>query len=253
MILLNSILDILKLSVLKLRYRLFLFFSKKSLFRDRLNKEGFIVIENFFSTDEIAQLKKNFVEIFQKEDSITIKQNNDTRLFEYEKFDKFFNKKIRKKYESFLVKNLSITLRHSFSMANIMKANEKNAYGSGGGWHKDSPFSNQFKVFLFLENVKKENGPLCFINKTHLFSSILKILLQSGVPIRKYRFSEEDIKKIKDINFEESIFALKAGTIIIANTQIIHRGAPIEMGKRLAITEYIFDKKEEKDLFLKNL
>ena len=66
MILLNSILDILKLSVLKLRYRLFLFFSKKSLFRDRLNKEGFIVIENFFSTDELAQLKKNFVEIFQK-------------------------------------------------------------------------------------------------------------------------------------------------------------------------------------------
>jgi ectoine hydroxylase-related dioxygenase (phytanoyl-CoA dioxygenase family) len=45
--------------------------------------------------------------------------------------------------------------------------------GSGAGWHRDSPFSHQFKALLYLSDVTEDNGPFEFIEGSHRRASLL--------------------------------------------------------------------------------
>lgn len=103
--------------------------------------------------------------------------------------------------------------------------------GSGGGAHRDSPFSNQVKCIWYLSDVGSENGPFRYIPGTNV--GLLK--QKEKFPLGESRFHniEEGFSEIK----------AKAGTLLVCDTKCIHGGKPIESGCRYAITLYTFSNK----------
>ena len=126
-------------------------------------------------------------------------------------------------------------------MANKVNFKSNNK-GSGGGWHRDSN-AGQFKSLLYLSNVEKENGPLQIIKNSNNNLLNFKIFIKLNKKFPTYRFSNEDINKIvkrKDI----VEITGGAGTLILFNTSMLHRGSPIRAGTRYAITNYFYPVKK---------
>lgn len=124
-------------------------------------------------------------------------------------------------------------------MANKTKFINNNL-GSGGGWHRDN-LLKQYKSILYLVDVDHSNGPFQLIEKSQKFSQVLKDSLKMKTDVRTYRFKEKQINSIKK-NRTVTIEG-KAGTLIIVDTSAIHRGSPLKLGTRYALTNYYYPKK----------
>jgi hypothetical protein len=99
-------------------------------------------------------------------------------------------------------------------------------------WHRDPEDLKLIKVFIYLNDVSMENGPFCYIPKSHPFSSGAGM-----VPFHK------DDKRILDDEMitvfpKESWLECTgpANTMIIADTVGFHRGGKVNNGTRLLIT-----------------
>ncbi|MEE1877668.1 phytanoyl-CoA dioxygenase family protein [Altererythrobacter litoralis] len=112
-----------------------------------------------------------------------------------------------------------------FLMANRVVP-RRNNLGSGGGLHRDSPFSHQVKYIWYLSDVTTENGPFQFIPDTHF--NLLKT--RAEYPLGQTRFDRvaHDMVEV----------TAKAGSLLICDTKCIHRGKPIQAGARYAVTLY---------------
>lgn len=99
-------------------------------------------------------------------------------------------------------------------------------------WHRDAEDRRLIKVFIYLNDVGSQNGPFCYIPKTHPFSTGA-----GTVPRHK------DKKRILDDEMT-SAFPKKfwvectgpANTMILADTVGFHRGGKPITGTRLLIT-----------------
>lgn len=102
--------------------------------------------------------------------------------------------------------------------------------GSGGGFHRDSPFSHQVKYIWYLTNVDKTTGPFEYLPGSH--KNIIRT--RNYYPLGEMRFEkvEGDLVPVYG----------KSGTLLICDTKAIHRGKPIERGVRYAITLYTYQK-----------
>ena len=127
---------------------------------------------------------------------------------------------------------LGCRLRYYFVLAARLQHRAGNT-GSGGGWHRDSPFTPQFKAITYLSQVDEDNGPFEYINGSH--TSFHK--LTSKFNPSRMRFSDDDVK---DQQGAKRTFVGGEGSIIAADTKGLHRGAPIKKGRRYACTVYFF-------------
>ncbi|HEY0596051.1 phytanoyl-CoA dioxygenase family protein [Sphingopyxis sp.] len=100
--------------------------------------------------------------------------------------------------------------------------------GSGGGLHRDSPFSHQVKSIWYLSDVGEENGPFQFVRGSHRDL----VRQRHKYPLGVYRFD-----KVAD---PLTSVTGPAGTRLICNTRCIHGGKPIVDGARYAVTLYTF-------------
>jgi hypothetical protein len=144
---------------------------------------------------------------------------------------------MRKQGESYLCCDLP----YYFVLAARLQYREGNV-GSGGGWHRDSPFTPQFKFLTYLSDVGEENGPFEYIPRTH--TSIDK--LKSKFGLGKMRFSAEEVKEQWE---DTTIVVADEGSILIADTKGLHRGKPIQKGKRYSCTVYFFENKRSYESF----
>lgn len=110
-------------------------------------------------------------------------------------------------------------------MANRVVTKPQNL-GSGGGLHRDSPFSHQVKCIWYLSDVTPLTGPFRYLPGTH------KDLLsqRSDYPIGKMRFER--------VHGEMVEVHAPAGSLLICDTKCIHGGKPIQEGVRYALTLY---------------
>jgi hypothetical protein len=99
-------------------------------------------------------------------------------------------------------------------------------------WHRDPEDLKLIKVFIYLNDVGTENGPFCYIPRSHPFSRGA-----GKVPFHK------DEKRILDGEmitvFPQDCWVECTGpanTMIIADTVGFHRGGKVQKGKRLLIT-----------------
>jgi hypothetical protein len=126
--------------------------------------------------------------------------------------------------------------------------------GSGGGWHRDSPHSSQFKAILYVSNVTDQNGPFQYIKETHKESSSIQLWWNHLCNPNQYRFTSDEIDNMITSTVQipkyESFIA-PAGTLILVDTKGIHRGQPIQFGARYALTQYCFNGQERENFFKK--
>jgi len=212
-----------------------------------LESTGLSIRENFFDENSALELCKKVEDIFKEQsESVKIYENGiDRRIFGIERYDSSF--------DSFLNNNEFNCLEHAIQgysskvklvMANILssQSGSKNL-GSGGGWHRDSPFRNQFKVFVFLTNVTEGNGPLTFIKGSHKADSIRRFCNELGIKKNRYRFTDAEIDEASiKLGYKPTYVTCKPGTLVFANTRGLHRGTPIQSGNRVALTNYYFRK-----------
>jgi len=122
-------------------------------------------------------------------------------------------------------------------MANRTRFVEGNL-GSGGGWHRDMSYRNGFKALVYLVDVNEKNGCFQYIPKS---SKVAHHLLKTPTP-DKYQYTDEDVYNMTG-GKPNSIFDVtgKAGTLVLFDTNGVHRGKPIEQGERYALTNYYKD------------
>lgn len=126
------------------------------------------------------------------------------------------------------------TTKSWFLMANRVTPRDHNL-GSGGGMHRDSAFSHQVKCIWYLSDVKTDNGPFCYIDKTNV--TVFKDRKRYPVGITRF-------KRIEGVPIE---VLSTAGSLVVADTRCIHGGKPIISGKRYAVTLYTSTNKNDKE------
>ena len=112
-------------------------------------------------------------------------------------------------------------------MANRVVPKEGNL-GSGGGLHRDSPFSHQIKCIWYLNDVSSENGPFHYAPGTNF--NLLRT--RNVYPLGQTRF-----EKAHDALVEVHA---RAGSLLVCDTKCVHGGKPMTSGVRYAVTLYTF-------------
>ena len=203
-----------------------------------LKIKGYVVIENFFTKenckliiDEINSTINKFPKKIWRDE-----KNSDNRILGAEKTSdkvlEYFNnnliKKIGEAYCGFKLKNV-------MTMANKVKYFHDNE-GSGGGWHKDS-YAKQFKSMLYLNDVNKVNGSFQLIKKSNALVNVIKTSIKLNKSYPDTRFTNEEIKNYFKENDVETLNG-NAGTLIMFDPSLIHRGAPLISSQRYAPSLY---------------
>lgn len=121
---------------------------------------------------------------------------------------------------------------------------KNNNLGSGGGWHRDSPFRTQFKTLCYLNKVTSVGGPFQVIKGSHRLAAIIKASVKSLLKVGVYRFSEETINEYLNGTNSVAVDILgDEGDFFAVDTKAIHRGKPIEEGTRYVLFWYFWDGK----------
>ena len=172
-----------------------------------------------------------------KEMSWTDELDSEYRLFGAEKI----NQKIMEFFSNKLLMNIGSNcfgrlLLNLMTMANRVEFKPNNS-GSGSGWHRDD-VNFQFKSILYLTDVSEKNGAFEFIEKSNDFLNIIKDSMKAKLDVLNTRIDNKKVgllekKRIKTITG-------KAGTLILFDASLIHRGRPLEEGCRYALTNYYY-------------
>lgn len=122
--------------------------------------------------------------------------------------------------------------------------------GSGSGWHRDSPYRHQFKVIVYLTDVSLLDGPFEYIPNSHTTASVVNSSRVLGKPMAEDRYTDDEIDMLRRQNVIDTPRSLvgKAGTVLYADTRGLHRGRPLEVGRRRAITFYVYHKSTPRNL-----
>ncbi len=210
------------------------------LFSD-FNRNGYVVLENFLSKKECNNFINSINQFISKKPKYVWndKLKSDTRIFGAENISLPFNKISKNQF----IKNFGSRLfQQNLSLLMIM-ANKliykKNNLGSGSGWHRDA-HSKQFKAIIYLTDVKNNNGPFQLIEKSNSFLFNLKLFIKFKLKFPNTRFLNEEIQSLVNKKNKITTIQGKPGTMILINTNLIHRGSPIKKGKRLAFTYYFY-------------
>jgi hypothetical protein len=125
-------------------------------------------------------------------------------------------------------------LTPKFCMANRTSFRPGNA-GSGGGWHRDEVFRRGFKSLMYLVDVNEQNGPFQLIADTQSWG----FHLRHKTGAEQYKYTQEFVDDvIKNDPDRLKTITANAGDVLLFETNLIHRGKPVESGTRYAITNY---------------
>lgn len=234
-----------------------LYFGKELYFKNKkcgadenalkdLKDSGIHVLHNYL-TERQCKLLRDLIDdkISSGDHNVWVDDNeSDHRIYFAEQVDQSFNFIIEDDcILATLERYLGVTKPCSLVLAARADAVEGNL-GSGGGWHRDSPFRNQFKVLVYLNDVTELNGPFQIIKGSHKFISVIKSVVKKVFKPNSHRFTETDINNYCKA-FGEEVFEVSgaAGTLAFIDTKCIHRGKPLESGNRYVLFGYFWENK----------
>lgn len=212
----------------------------------QLKNDGVQVFKGFLKEDELKRHISDFDSLMADEKIPKVEESCDKRIYGVERYvDSFITEKQKNFITDFNNNAKYLTDNVYFTLAGEISSDPENL-GSGGGWHRDSPFTNQFKTIIYLTDVCENNGPFQYIRGSHKRSGyklINKVLEEYNYG--KNRFSDKEIlSTVNNIDgFKVSTITGKAGDLILVNTRGLHRGAPLTEGIRKAVTTYSFRNK----------
>lgn len=233
-------LDYVKEVVKTVQWSVRTFFSRKSPYFSTLSGAGFTKYANKIDRDVCGEIREKIDSCLNTDSSSNIwadEARSDHRIYGFENIFPEVKGLIGFQELKMIGENyLGCRLGASLILAARMNYKEENA-GSGGGWHRDSPFTHQFKAIIYLSDVSTENGPFQYMPGSHKLH--FKIKNRKKLKIGKYRFTGEDITNLPDTS---ELCLGSAGNILLADTKGIHRGKPIKVGERYALTLYFWEK-----------
>jgi len=202
----------------------------------QLNEKGIAVLPQYFGKQKCKACIQDLVKLKKTRltDFWVDKHGSDHRLFRAQQVSKVisefnadpFLKKIGEAYLSYPLQNYMTLAGHTQYTAQNL--------GSGGGWHRDSAFSKQFKAIVYLNDVSIENGPFQICTSSNSYTHAIQHINLAD-PTNHCRYSPAVIDEAK---FKQQIITAKAGSVILVDTMGIHRGSPILKGERFALTNY---------------
>lgn len=202
---------------------------------------GYAIEENFLSDATVDRLVAEADEIYKTQRKFIKVEYEDERLYGIDRLSKVFHLPEEMSLPDRLYRKFELSWRKGwFQLFGRLKASEGNL-GSGGGWHRDSPFSHQFKSIIYLTDVTSlENGPFEFIPQSHLKPSIERFTKFLGLAPSVYRFTDEQITRAEraGVVAERVPILGRRGTMLMVDTRGLHRGRPILQGSRMALTRY---------------
>ena len=207
-----------------------------------IQEKGFYAIENFFDAEDLEQLSNSLQNaIDNNQRYIHPSTPYDKRIHGIEHLDSHFE--IFSKHPLLLeIANVYLQeeAKVAFTLGAILESSTDNP-GSGGGWHRDN-FTRQFKTMVYLSDVDSSHGPFQIIEKSHHFLKTIQDNYFLKQPYNESRFSSTQITKLLEFSDKKRLHTLtaKAGTVLLFDSSTIHRGSPIETGKRLALTNYFY-------------
>jgi len=241
-------------NIIQLFYRKIIFFTKKFIYLDKkiilnenkinnlketIKNDGFLVFNHFFDAEVCKNIIKEINQFKENNENLIWKDGNNCefRIFGAEKIDKkvmnfFSNEKLIDIGSECLGRKIS----NLMTMANMIKG-EKNNLGSGSGWHRDD-INFQFKAIMYLSDVTDENGPFQLIKNSNKFFNIIEDSKKLKLDMLNTRIDDKSISLL-DQSRVETITG-KAGTLILVDTSLIHRGKPLVNGYRYALTNYYY-------------
>ena len=199
-----------------------LLFRKRVTGWDQFYRKGYILKKDFLSEQEcnylISQFKDQEESIFWKDEA-----GSDRRWYH----NGFLITPERScDYDLFARQYIGRELV-GFDMMGNVSFKEGNL-GSGGGWHRDSVNRRQLKFMVYLSDVDVENGPFEYVAGSHRLLSKIKTNLFR----RSSRYNSA---------FKGDLLTGKKGTLILFDSSGLHRGVPLTLGERWAITRYYFN------------
>lgn len=210
----------------------------------QIQDKGYAVIPNFvdegFCNQCINDLEKMLVD-----HSEYVQKKSDLRIFGAEELSKNIKEYSSNKFLFDLMNHYNKEKTYNaFCLANKIEFSDMSSkLGSGGGWHKDS-IQRTFKSILYLNDVDENNGVYQLIEKSHKLAYLLKDMKIANMKFKETRFTDKQIEKILEREPSRlKTLTGKAGTLIVKDCSVIHRGSPLKMGKRYALTNYCFQKR----------
>ncbi|ATG76502.1 phytanoyl-CoA dioxygenase family protein [Pseudoalteromonas sp. 1_2015MBL_MicDiv] len=208
-----------------------------------LNDEGMLVENHFYSKETCKILRDKIDSMIDDEGVQTWIDDSasDHRIYFANQLDSDFNDfynhpEIRKMLNAYT----GTKTPTGMLLAARIDAKEGNL-GSGGGWHRDSPITHQFKAVCYLSDVTEKNGPFQYIKASHKKFDVLKAYLSGNFKPGQYRFTEDEIDNyLEKAGRVVTDFTAEEGTIAFADTKGIHRGKPIAEGSRYVLFCYFW-------------
>lgn len=205
-----------------------------------LENEGLVIIPDFLSEEDCTSLREwidHEIESnqFIWRDSVA----SDSRIF----FANLASQQVSAFFQNLFIREILSVYEgkedcQGFTLANKLVFKEANK-GSGGGWHRDFVKRRQTKAILYLSDVTEATGPFQFLVGSHRFESILHMQYRHSFAYNQFRFSEIDVEAILNGGLAQMKTVVgRAGTLLLADTRGIHRGAPLRHGSRYALTNY---------------
>lgn len=210
-----------------------------------IKKNGYTVIQDFFDKDQCNACIKDMDWMFEnKKEFVQESEYADSRIFGAEHLSENINKFATDKLLNDLANAYNaVPTCCGFTLAGIIKATG-HEYGSGGSWHRDSYF-RQFKSLLYLTDVDENHGPFQVIRESHKQKKISSDTKSGNLESMQCQFNQEIIEKILKEEPDRLVsFTAKAGTVVLVDTSVIHRGVSLKEGTRYALTNYFFEKSQ---------
>ncbi len=207
---------------------------------DQVGYQGICTIPDFFSAGECAELRQEIDRLIGAFPQATqvVSGGADRRIFGAERGSSVVGRfasheALMKACEVYLGTEAELFC----TLANRIEALEGNL-GSGEGWHRDS-LSGQFKAIVYLNDVTEENGPFQYIRASHRLLRMVADSRRAGCDLQNKRLGDDYVGRVL-ANQPDRLMTVtgSAGTLLLADTSGIHRGAPLRSGVRYALTNY---------------
>jgi len=208
-----------------------------------IKKNGYVVIPDFFDQEQ-CQNCINDIDMMIKNNEKLVQKQEDLRIFGAEEL----SENIKKFFDDPLLNKLAESYNAvptccAFTLAGRIKATgHEEEFGSGGPWHRDSYF-RQFKSLIYLNDVDENNGPFQLIHQSHMTKE--EDRKTANLEHMQSSFLQDTVDKIIKVNPDRlKSLTGKAGTLVLVDTSIIHRGIPLKKGVRYALTNYFFERSQ---------
>ncbi len=213
--------------------------SKLKDIKQKFEKEGFVVIKNFFSKSEIRHFENTLFAVYSKHLKTNVNKKNIHKIVSEKEMKGYFSllykcynnykntipfKKAAKKLSLFSKKIYEKRFKYLNSgMAIGIKNSKRTAYN----WHQEHAYYKNIRntlhyQFPIITPTSKKNGTMSVLSASHKLGHIKKV--------KNIKFSNESIntflpKNIKKIQkkFKEKFIVMKLRDVCLFDEDIIHK------------------------------